>query len=84
MTLGRIIAVVFALAAVANAVLFLAAHRFLHAVANEGSRQRREGGYRLDVFRPYRWILKTWPRRIAWAIFGLVLSLWLVFASLSD
>jgi hypothetical protein len=83
-TLGRVVAVAFALAAAVNALMFLAAPGFLQDIANEGSRQSREGDYRLDLFRPYRWLLETWPRRLAWVIFGLALSAWLCLAYFSN
>src|SRR5438552_3026697 len=71
---GRVVAVAFAAAVLGNSVMLFVTPQLLTRRAKEGARQRRERGYRVDFFRPYLWILESWPRRIAWMLLNLAFA----------
>jgi hypothetical protein len=75
------VAIIYAIAALISTTFLMLKHEAIRQSAEEASRQRREEGYRLDYFRPYLWMMATWPRRVVFALSELVVAVWLFWAA---
>ncbi|HCO04062.1 MAG TPA: hypothetical protein DIT48_12015 [Actinobacteria bacterium] len=81
MTLRLVFPIMFAVVALADTVLVLVTPRWMQRRMTKDSRQRQEEGYRLDFYRPFLWMLATWPRRVVFSLSTLAFAAWLLWAN---
>ena len=81
MTLRLVFPIMFAVVALADTVLVLVTPRWMQRRMTKDSRQRQEEGYRLDFYRPFLWMLATWPRRVVFSLSTLAFTAWLLWAN---